>query len=158
MGTLSKAYGCIGGFIATEHYVASILRMGCPAYGFTSTLPPDQAAAVLEALDIIADEPERRERLWDNQRALVGLLHDAGINPEATTTPILPIRIGDEATCLRVAAALASEGIHVDAVTFPAIPVGDSRLRIIVNSDHTIDQMRALVEALVLALSLASVP
>ena len=53
MGTLSKAYGCIGGFIATESYLRTLLRAGCSAYGFTSTLPPDQAAAVLEAIDMV---------------------------------------------------------------------------------------------------------
>jgi 7-keto-8-aminopelargonate synthetase-like enzyme len=63
MGTLSKAYGAIGGFIATEKYICDILRFGCSAYGFTSTLPPDQAFAVSEAMDMVIDEPQRRQRL-----------------------------------------------------------------------------------------------
>ena len=79
MGTLSKAYGCIGGFVATESYIAQILRFGCSAFGFTSTLPPDQAAAVLEAIDMVTDEPERRARLWDNQRYFVSRMHERGL-------------------------------------------------------------------------------
>src|SRR5262249_15411421 len=60
MGTLSKAYGAIGGFVATNAAIAEILRLSCSAYGFTSTLPPDQALAVSEAIDAVQDEPKRR--------------------------------------------------------------------------------------------------
>jgi glycine C-acetyltransferase len=66
MGTLSKAYGAIGGFIATEQHIAEMLRLTSAAYGFTSTLPPSQAVAVIEAMDMVRDEPERRRRLWEN--------------------------------------------------------------------------------------------
>ena len=106
MGTLSKAYGCIGGFVATEAHIANILRIGCSAFGFTSTLPPDQAAAVLEAIDMVRDEPERRQRLWDNQRYFVRRMRDAGFTLLSTETPIVPLHVGDEAECARVAAAL----------------------------------------------------
>ena len=62
MGTLSKAYGGIGGFIATEAHIARIIRLACSAYGFTSAIPPDQAVALSEAVDMVVDEPERRAR------------------------------------------------------------------------------------------------
>ena len=148
MGTLSKAYGCIGGFVATESYIAKILRVSASAYGFTSTLPPDQAAAVLEALDMVRDEPERRQRLWDNQRRFVSAMREAGFTLASTATPIVPVHIGDEHLCIRLAAALRHEGMHVDAITFPAIPVGQSRLRFIVNANHTTAQIDRLVGVL----------
>lgn len=148
MGTLSKAYGCIGGFVATEPHIREMLRFGCSAFGFTSTLPPDQAAAVLEAIDCVTDEPERRERLWANQRHLVSRLTARGITPAAACTPIVPVHIGDEGDCARVALGLRERGFHVDAIMFPAIASGQSRLRIIMNAHHTAVQIDALVDAL----------
>ena len=148
MGTLSKAYGCIGGFVATESYVAEILRIGCSAYGFTSTLPPDQAECVLEAIDMVCDEPERRRRLWENQRYFVARLASHGMAPLATSTPIVPVGIGDEEQCVGVATGLRSCGFHVDAIRFPAIAPGQSRLRFIMNAHHTRAQIDGVVDAL----------
>lgn len=148
MGTLSKAYGCIGGFVATEAYVAQILRFGCSAFGFTSTLPPDQAAAVLEAIDMVTDEPERRERLWANQRYFLARLAARGIEPLSSATPIVPVHVGDEGHCARIASGLRDAGFHVDAIVFPAIPIGQSRLRFMLNAHHTAAQIDGVVDAL----------
>jgi glycine C-acetyltransferase len=148
MGTLSKAYGCIGGFVATERHVAEILRFGCSAFGFTSTLPPDQAAALLEALDMIREEPERRQRLWDNQRYFVECMRLAGFELLTTETPIVPLQVGDERECNRLVRALHAAGIHVDAILFPAVPANQSRLRFMMNANHTRDQIDRVVETL----------
>jgi len=148
MGTLSKAYGCIGGFVATDTHIAEILRFGCSAFGFTSTLPPDQAAALLEALDMVRDEPERRRRLWDNQRYFVRRMRDAGFTLLSTDTPIVPLHVGDETKCVRMAAALREAGIHVDAIMFPAVGAGESRLRFIMNACHTEEQIDMVVDEL----------
>ena len=148
MGTLSKAYGCIGGFVATESWIARILRVGASAYGFTSTLPPDQAAAVLEAIDMVTDEPERRQRLWDNQRYFVAQMEHAGFALESTATPIVPLHVEGEERCVRLAAGLRDAGFHVDAITFPAVSVGQSRLRFILNANHTAADIDAVVLAL----------
>lgn len=156
MGTLSKAYGCIGGFVATESYVADMLRIGCSAYGFTSTLPPDQAAAVLEAIDMVGDEPERRQRLWDNQRYFVSRMQEAGFTLLSTVTPIVPLHVGDEGECTRIAAALRAAGMHVDAIMFPAVAVGHARLRFIMNANHTRAALDRLVDCLGQPLSQAA--
>jgi 8-amino-7-oxononanoate synthase len=148
MGTLSKAYGCIGGFIATEPYLAQLLRFGCSAFGFTSTLPPDQAAAVLEAIDMVTDEPERRARLWRNQRRFVARLEARGIHLQSTVTPIVPVHVGEEHACVRIATDLRKAGFHVDPIVFPAIGPGQSRLRFIINAHHTDAQIDGVVEAL----------
>lgn len=153
MGTLSKAYGCIGGFVATERYLVEILRIACSAYGFTSTLPPDQAEAVLEAIDMVVDEPERRRRLWDNQRRFTSRLEERGIDPLSKATPIVPVHVGDERQCRTVAARMHDAGFHVDAIMFPAIAPGQSRLRFILNACHTDRQIDDVVDALALALS-----
>jgi 8-amino-7-oxononanoate synthase len=148
MGTLSKAYGSIGGFVATESYVANILRLGCSAYGFTSTLPPDQAAAVLEAIDMVQDEPERRQQLWENKQLFVELMEQAGFTLACTLTPIVPLVVGSEAECARLAAGLRADGIHVDAIMFPAVARGQSRLRFIMNAHHTSAHIEHVVQTL----------
>ena len=148
MGTLSKAYGCIGGFVATDAYIAEILRIGCSGFGFTSTLPPDQAACVLEALDMVTDEPERRRQLWANQCEFVSRLRARGLEPLATEAPIVPVHVGDETRCECIAAGLRHAGFHVDAIVFPAIAPGQSRLRFIMNAHHTTEQIVGVVDAL----------
>jgi glycine C-acetyltransferase len=145
MGTLSKAYGAIGGFIAAECWVVEVLRLTCSAYGFTSTLPPDQAFAVSEAIDMVRDEPERRERLWVNQRYFIQAMDDLGFRLLSRATPIVPVWIGDETDCLQVSQRLDEAGFHVDAIVFPAVPRNQSRLRFSMNSNHTKRQIDRLV-------------
>ena len=148
MGTLSKAYGAIGGFVATDEAIAHVLRLTCAAYGFTSTLPPDQAFAVSEAIDAVRDEPQRRLRLWDNQRYFVERMKQLPYTLVSTQTPIVPIMIGDEAQADRIAAVLEAERIHVDAVKFPAVGLHKSRLRVQLNAGHTRAQIDHLVDIL----------
>jgi glycine C-acetyltransferase len=145
MGTLSKAYGAIGGFIATDRDIAEILRLTCSAYGFTSTLTPDQAYAISEAMDMVVDEPERRERLWANQRYFVAQMDKLGYHLISRATPIVPVLIGDEMQCEKISATLEENGIHVDAICFPAVPLGKSRLRFMMNTNHTKDQIDRVV-------------
>jgi 7-keto-8-aminopelargonate synthetase-like enzyme len=145
MGTLSKAYGAIGGFIATEGYLAEILRYACTAYGFTSTLPPDQAAAVSEAIDMAADEPQRRRRLWDNQKYFVRGMDKLGYNLVSRASCILPVLIGDDAICEQYSQTLLEHGFHVDSILFPAVGKDQSRLRFIMNANHTREQIDSLL-------------
>jgi 8-amino-7-oxononanoate synthase len=148
MGTLSKAYGAIGGFVATSQEAVEVLRLSCSAFGFTSTLPPDQALAVSEAIDMVADEPERRARLWDNQRYFVERLRRIGLTPICAATPIVPILVGDDRDADAVAAALRLGGVHVDVVKFPAVGLGRSRLRVMLNAGHTPSQIETLIALL----------
>ncbi len=145
MGTLSKAYGAIGGFIATEQAIGDLLRLTCTAYGFTSTLPPDQAFAVSEALDMVQDEPERLQRLWANQRYFVERMRGLPYRLVATETPIVPVLIGDEALTDHLAACMHEAGLHVDSVKFPAVPRRQGRLRVILNAGHTQEDIDRLV-------------
>jgi len=148
MGTLSKALGAIGGFVALEREMADVLRLTSSAYGFTCPPPPDQANALLAALDLLEEEPERRMRLWDNQRYFVERMRPLGYTLSATETPIVPVLIGDAAQCQRFALALRAEGIHVDAIQFPAVPVGQARLRFMLNAAHTRAQIDHAVDVM----------
>jgi 7-keto-8-aminopelargonate synthetase-like enzyme len=113
MGTLSKAYGAIEGFIAASPHIIEVLRLLCPAHGFTSTLPPDRTLAVDTAMDIVADEPERRERLWENQRYLLLKLRQLTCRVVSKATPIVPLLIGGrDTTCLEPQEERSSRRSH----------------------------------------------
>jgi glycine C-acetyltransferase len=148
MGTLSKAYGGIGGFIATEAHIARIIRLACSAYGFTSAIPPDQVVALSEAVDMVADEPERRARLWEHQRYFVARMSDLPYPLVSTDSPIVPILVGDEDAAVALAFLLRKSGIHVDAVRFPAVPLHKARLRVQLNAGHSSQDMDGLINIL----------
>jgi len=145
MGTLSKAYGAIGGFIAANPLITEIIRNTCPAYGFTSTLPPDQALAVSTAIDMVRDEPERRRKLWENQRHFLARMSALDFQLVARETPIVPILIGDDRQADKLAAILRAEHIHLDVIKFPAVPYNTARLRVQINAHHTQEQIDRLV-------------
>jgi 7-keto-8-aminopelargonate synthetase-like enzyme len=148
MGTLSKAYGSIGGYIAAHGLITEVLRMSCPTYGFTATHPPDQAMVISTAIDVVRDEPDRLKRLWDNQRYFVKRMADLNFRLVSTETPIVPIWLGDESRTQQLALAIRAEGIHVDAIRFPAVPIKSARLRIQLNAGHRREDIDHLVEVL----------
>jgi glycine C-acetyltransferase len=145
MGTLSKAFGAIGGFVAVDREMADVIRLTSSAYGFTCPPPPDQACALLAALDLLAEEPQRRLRLWDNQRYFIERMRPLGYRLLATETAIIPVLIGDANLCAHYARVLGEEGIHVDAVQFPAVPPGQARLRFMMNAGHTLEQIDTVI-------------
>ena len=148
MATFSKAYGSIGGYIAANGLITEILRMSSAAYGFTATLPPDQAMIISTAIDIVRDEPERRQRLWDNQRYFVARMAELNYKLVATETPIVPIWLGDDDRAEKLALAIRAEGIHVDAIRFPAVPLNSARLRIQMNAGHRREDIDHLLDIL----------
>jgi hypothetical protein len=132
--------------------------MTCPAYGFTATLPPDQAMVISTAIDIVRDEPERRQRLWENQRYFVKRMADLNYRLVSTETPIVPIWLGDEEKAEHLARAIREEGMHVDAVRFPAVPIKSARMRIQLNAGHRSEDIDRLVEVLKRHQNLAEPP
>jgi len=145
MATLSKAYGSIGGFIVANGLITEALRMCSAAYGFTATLPPDQAMVISTAIDVVADEPERRQRLWSNQRYFVKRMAELNYKLVSTMTPIVPVWLGEDAKTQQLASAIRAEGIHVDAISFPAVPLKSGRLRIQLNAGHRREDIDHLV-------------
>jgi glycine C-acetyltransferase len=148
MGTLSKAYGSIGGYIAAHGLITEVLRMSCPTYGFTATHPPDQVMVISTAIDVVRDEPDRLKRLWDNQRHFVKRMADLNYKLVSTETPIVPVWLGDEAKAEQLALAIREEGIHVQAIRFPGVPPKSARLRIQLNAGHRTEDIDHLVEIL----------
>lgn len=127
--------------MAVDREVADVIRLTSSAYGFTCPPPPDQASALIAALDLLAEEPQRRHKLWENQRYFVKRMRPLGYQLLATDTAIIPVLIGDASLCIRHAQALRDDGIHVDAVQFPAVPLGQARLRFMMNAGHTREQI-----------------
>jgi glycine C-acetyltransferase len=146
VGTLSKAIGVLGGFIAgPPHLIEWLQNRGRP-YLFSTSAPPSVVQACMAALDVIEDEPERLERLWTNTTRLKDGLHDLGYDTGASETPITPVITGDEALTQRFAVRLFEEGVFCPAIVFPTVAQGSARVRTIVTADHTGDDLAEALE------------
>jgi glycine C-acetyltransferase len=146
VGTLSKAIGVLGGFIAgAPHLIEWLVNRGRP-YLFSTSTPPAVTAACIEALDIIADEPERLERLWSNTRLFKDGLHDLGFDTGMSETPITPVIIGEEEATQAFARRLFERGVFTPAIVFPTVGKGHARVRTIVTADHTEDDLREALD------------
>ena len=146
VGTLSKAIGVLGGFIAGPHQLIEwLVNRGRP-YLFSTSTPPAVTAACLEALDILRDEPERLERLWSNTAMFKAGLHELGYDTGMSETPITPAITGDEEKTQAFARRLFEEGVFTPAIVFPTVAKGQARVRTIVTADHTHDDLRSALE------------
>jgi glycine C-acetyltransferase len=137
VGTLSKAIGVLGGFIAGPGHLIEWLQNRGRPYLFSTSAPPSVVAACLEALDILRDEPARLERLWSNTARLKDGLRDLGFDTGASETPITPVITGDEQGTQAFARRLFEEGVFCPAIVFPTVAKGSARVRTIVTADHT---------------------
>lgn len=147
VGTLSKAIGVLGGFIAGPHELIEwLVNRGRP-FLFSTSAPPAVTAACMEALDILRDEPERLERLWANTRSFKAGLHDLGFDTGASETPITPVITGEEEVTQRFARRLFEEGVFTPAIVFPTVAKGKARVRTIVIADHTEEDLREALDA-----------
>jgi glycine C-acetyltransferase len=146
VGTLSKAIGVLGGFIAgPAHLIEWLQNRGRP-YLFSTSAPPAVVAACIEALDVIRDEPDRLERLWSNTAMFKDGLHDAGFDTGASETPITPVITGEAEPTQAFARRLFEEGVFAPAIVFPTVARDGARVRTIVTADHTEDDLREALE------------
>jgi 7-keto-8-aminopelargonate synthetase-like enzyme len=141
MGTFSKSLATIGGFIATKKEVIEYVKHVGRALLFSASLAPPLAAAASMAFKIIQTEPERRQRLWRNTHFWLDGLKSLGFNIGNSITPIVPVIVGDEDKTFEMCRYLEENGVFVNPVVPPAVPLGRALLRTSVMATHTQEQL-----------------
>jgi 8-amino-7-oxononanoate synthase len=147
MGTYSKSLAAIGGFIVASKEVANYIRHLARSLIFSASLAPPLVAAVSAALDIIQNEPERRERLWYNTHKMLKGFKELGFDTGSSNTPIIPIIIGDQIKTLKMCGLLQEYGIFVNPTVSPAVPRGRELLRTSYMATHTEEQLDRILDA-----------
>jgi 7-keto-8-aminopelargonate synthetase-like enzyme len=148
MGTFSKSLASLGGFIAGDAATIDFLKHQSRALIFSASMSPANAAAVLAALEIMVNEPERIQRLWQNTRRMKEGLLSLGFNLGDSETPVLPVYCGDLLTAFRMTKRLEEEGVFVNPVVPPAVAPGRELIRISLMATHTDAQIDFALEKL----------
>jgi glycine C-acetyltransferase len=139
VGTLSKAVGVLGGYVAGSQALRDVLVQRARPFLFSTSHPPAVAAACREAIRIMQDEPELLERLWANTRRFKAELARLGFDIGHSETPITPVILGDSETTIRFSNRLFEEGVFGTSVVFPTVALDRARIRTIVTAAHTDD-------------------
>jgi glycine C-acetyltransferase len=146
VGTLSKAWACLGGYVAGSRPLIEYLMQRARPLLFSTSHPPSVAATALAALDRIEADPGLIDRLWENTRFFKAGLARLGFDTGASETPITPIMIGDEAKAMQFSDRLFEEGVFALGIAYPTVPRGKARVRTIVTAGHTREQLSEALE------------
>jgi len=141
MGTFSKSLASIGGFIASDKDTINYLKHNARSLIFSASLAPSNAASVIEAIELIKEEPERITKLWDNTYFAKDMLNELGFNTGHSETPIIPIIIGDDLKTFELTKRLLEAGVFVNPVVSPAVPSSSSLIRYSLMATHSKDQI-----------------
>ncbi len=148
MGTLGKALGSFGAFVAGSRDLTSWLVSRSRTFVFTTALPPASCAAAIAALDVLAEEPERRARLAALSARMKTGLEALGFSMKGVVAPIFPVVLGEERRALEASRRLRERGFHVKAIRPPTVPRGTSRLRVSLTASHTAAQVDGFLDGL----------
>jgi 8-amino-7-oxononanoate synthase len=157
MGTLGKALGSFGAFVAGSTRLTDWLTSRARTFIFTTALPPAACGAALAALDILAAEPERRSHLDALSRRMRAGLAELGFDMARVVAPIFPVVLGDEATALETSRRLRERGYFARAIRPPTVPAGTSRVRVTLTAGHREEQVDGFLAALAEVLAELSV-
>lgn len=146
MGTFSKSFASLGGFIATDKEITNFLRHHSRSYIFTASITPASTAAALKAIDIMIEEPERQEMLWKNTNLALEGFRSRGFEIGNTSTPIIPLYIRDNFKTFEITRDLLEEGIFVNPVVSPAVAPHDTLIRFSLMATHTPEQVEYALE------------
>lgn len=146
IGTLSKAIGVIGGYVAGSKTMQEWLSHRGRPLLFSTSLPPAAVGAIIEAVDILMETTEYTDRLWENARFFKEKMAALGYNTGNSETPITPVIIGDEAQTMAFSRKLLENGLFASAIVFPTVPKGTGRVRCMVTAGHTQEQLSRAVE------------
>jgi glycine C-acetyltransferase len=137
VGTLSKAIGVLGGYVAGSRALVEFLHHRARPFLFSTSHPPAVAAACIAALDVLEEHPELIDRLWDNTRFFQAGLRALGFDTGASESPITPVIVGDAARAMTLSDRLFEEGVFAQGIGFPTVPPDKARVRTIVTAAHT---------------------
>lgn len=146
IGTLSKAIGVIGGYVASKKIVKEWLLHRARPLLFSTALPPSAIAATIESVNLLMESEEFTEQLWENARYFKKGLKELGFDIGHSETPITPVMIGDEALTMKFSKALLQEGVFVSGIVFPTVPIGTGRLRVMISASHTKEDLDKAIE------------
>ncbi|MCC7019173.1 MAG: glycine C-acetyltransferase [Ardenticatenales bacterium] len=146
-GTLSKAFGVMGGYTAAKQPIVDWLRQRGRPFLFSSALTPADVSACIAAVDILERSTERVERLWANAAAFQGAMRSLGFDLGVTRTPISPVIVGDEQKTQALSRALFERGVFATAIAFPTVPLGKARIRVMISAAHSPEDLEVGIGA-----------
>ncbi|MDO8446737.1 MAG: 8-amino-7-oxononanoate synthase [Deltaproteobacteria bacterium] len=147
MGTLGKALGTFGAYIAGSRELIDYLTNKARGFIFSTSLPPFVLASAIAAIDLVEDEPELRQALWKKTWYLKKWLDSMGFDTMGSETPIIPVFIGDTGKTMEFSRRLLEEGVFVSGIRPPTVPEGKSRLRATVMANHSYDDLDMALDA-----------
>ncbi len=142
VGTLSKAVGVLGGYVAGSRALIDFLYHRARPFLFSTSHPPAVAAACIAAIDVLLEEPELIDRLWTNTRFFKDGLRALGFDTGLSESPITPVIVGDAALAMRFSDELFARGVFAQGIGFPTVPRGKARIRTIVTATHTTEDLQ----------------
>ncbi|MDR3057556.1 MAG: aminotransferase class I/II-fold pyridoxal phosphate-dependent enzyme [Prevotella sp.] len=148
-GTFSKSFGAVGGFVSCSKPLADYLRYYANTTVFSASITPQSAASILKALDLLAEKPDIRTKLWDNVSYLKNKLTKNGFDIKNTVSPIFPVMVRDPFKAKEVTRLLKEKGIYAIAIVYPAVTDKDARIRISLTASHEFKHIDYLVDSLV---------
>lgn len=146
IGTLSKAIGVVGGYVAGSKTMYEWLNHRARPVLFSTSLPPAAVGAIIEAIKMLMESSQYTDKLWDNANHFKKGLSALGFNTGNSETPITPVIIGEEAEAMKFSKKLLEKGVFVSAIVFPTVPKGTGRVRCMVTAGHTKEQLDRAVE------------
>jgi glycine C-acetyltransferase len=147
VGTLSKAIGALGGYVAGSRALIEYLYHRARPFLFSTSHPPAVAAACLAALDVLIEEPQLIDRLWDNTRFFKAGLADLGFDTGISESPITPVIVGDGTLAMRLSDRLFEHGVFAQGITFPTVARDKARVRTIVTATHSRGDLQFALDA-----------
>ena len=146
VGTLSKAFGVVGGYVAGKKEIVEYLRQKARPFLFSSAVTPADVAACIKAVDILAESTELVDRLWENTRYFKGKMKELGFDIGQSQTPITPVMLGDAHLAQKFSARLFEEGVFAQAIGYPTVPRGQARIRVMLSAAHTKEDLDFALE------------
>ena len=149
VGTLSKAFGVMGGFITGPAVLIDYLKQKGRPFLFSTGLTPADTASAIAAVDVLTKSDELVRKLWDNAAYFQKKLNDAGFDIGSTETPITPVMLGDEKTASTFSRKLFDEGVFAQSISYPTVPRGKARIRCMLSAAHQEEDLDFALDAFV---------